>query len=197
MWTVSEQFWLITSIQPSNRKKKKKVLQYMYVFSPFFDPWKHDRKTSQGIHHTWGLIHVIDRLGLLASFLQSSYNRILATRHNSKPYSLARNVSMHPHTPLTSSVRGSREKQMWRKRSCMHGSVTWTIWWSPTETAGPKKDPKTRGGWQGRSINHSSGGAWQRSGGRCRAWPSSPWETCSAASSGFQPSLQLRIATKK
>jgi hypothetical protein len=30
-------------------------------------------------------------------------------------------------------------------------------------------------------INHSSGAAWWRSGGWCRAWPSCPWEICSAS----------------
>lgn len=83
--------------------------------------------------------------------------------------------------------------------------------WRPAEMAGPKKIQKTGGAdglkqglidqWichviymANPSINHSSGEAWQRSGGWCRAWPSSPWETCStspSASSGFQPSSLL------
>ena len=88
---------------------------------------------------------------------------------------------------------------------------------SPTTTAGPKKIQKN-GGTEGLkqqtriddrsichvvhgiSINHSSGEAWQRSGGWCRAWPSCPWEICSAspsASPGLQPSSYLLDSYQK
>lgn len=113
----------------------------MYVFPPFFWPletWPQNISRDTSYMRAYSC----HRSSWLLSW-RVSYN--LRTTELANLHSLARNVSMHPHTPLTSSVRGSREKQMWRKRSCMHGSVTWTIWWSPTETAGPKKDPKTGG----------------------------------------------------
>lgn len=106
----------------------------------------------------------------------------------------------------SSSSRPKMLYHAWSSRAPC-GARTHAGIWRPTATAmaGAKKRSKkpARGrGWRdddGRleqagddrswRINHSSGEAWPRSGGWCRAWPSSPSETCSSASSGFQPSL--------